>query len=228
MSIVRTLLFPLLAFGLAGHAQAILLWDESTDGDLPDIRRLDQLLPNLVLQEGVNEIRGSWRWDGMFVQGEYRGSSDADRMRLTLLPGLQIDVVDLVFSNISLQQLAGAFPPGNRLRQGFVLTTGRYAEEDAVFYRFWDFSDAPGAQVPTPALSYSAFPVLPPGNNYLFGTYSGGASLPTQWDYSFDYTASITVSRSSAAPVPAPGILALFCLALAGLARATRPRVRRA
>ncbi|MBK6509282.1 MAG: hypothetical protein IPG06_07360 [Haliea sp.] len=122
MIIFRALIFSFLSVGLAGHVQATLLWDEATNGDLPNILRADQLSPNLVLHEGVNEIRGTSSWSGIFLQGQYQGASDADRARLTLLPGLQIDIIDYVFSNVSLLQLSGPLSPGVRLRQGYALT----------------------------------------------------------------------------------------------------------
>lgn len=217
MSILRNLLFSFLSFGMAGYGQATLLWDESTSGDLPSIFRDDQISPNLILQEGVNEIRGSESWVGIFLQGEYRGTSDADRARLTLLPGLQIDVIDYVFSNISLIQVSNPLSPGVRLRQGYALTKGRYATDDALFYKFWDFSDAIGEEVPAPVGSFNVLPVTESSNNYLFGTWVGSASLPTEWNYSWDYTASITVSQSSLVPVSTPGIFGLFIIALVGM-----------
>ncbi|MBK6737272.1 MAG: hypothetical protein IPG64_04845 [Haliea sp.] len=52
MIIFRALIFSFLSVGLAGQVQATLLWDEATNGDLPNILRADQLSPNLVLHEG--------------------------------------------------------------------------------------------------------------------------------------------------------------------------------
>lgn len=223
MIIFRALIFSFLSVGLAGHVQATLLWDEATNGDLPNILRADQLSPNLVLHEGVNEIRGTSSWRGIFLQGQYQGASDADRARLTLLPGLQIDIIDYVFSNVSLLQLSDPLSPGVRLRQGYALTEGRNAIEDLLFYKFWDFSDVVGEEVPVPVGSFDVLPVVEPGNNYLFGTWVGSASLPTEWDYSWDYTASITVSRSGVVPVPTPGIFGLVIIALVGMMYTRQP-----
>jgi hypothetical protein len=104
------------------------------------------------------------------------------------------------------------------LQISHALTTGRYASEDALFYQFWRFSDVPGEES-LPGVSFTTLPVTQASSNYLFGTWVAGASLPAQWDYSWDYTAAITVSRSGVVPVSAPGTLVLVSLALAGLIR---------
>lgn len=226
MMMIRDLLFVMLTFGLSSYVQATLLWDESVDGDLPNILRNDQISPNLVLQEGVNEIRGSASWVGLFSQGQYQGTYDADRARLTLLPGLQIDLIDYIFDNISLLQLADPFSPGVRLRQGYALTKGQYSVVDALFYKFWDFSDAVGEEVPTAVGTFNLLPATEPGSSYLIGTWVSSASLPTEWNYSWEYTASITVRRSNPTPVPTPGIPSLFIIALAGMLYSNRAAAR--
>lgn len=214
MVIYRSLSTVLMAIFFVGHVHAGLLWDEQIDGDLPSIFVTEEMLPNLILEEGINEIRGSSSWVGEFVSGEYQGLSDVDHSRLTLQPGLKIDHIDYVFNNVNLLQIVDPVPLDNNLRVGYALTSGRYATEDALYYRFWDLPYDPERAVTPGGNSLEAFPIAEPSDQYLFGSWVGGAPLPKQWDFSWGYNASITVSRIEVSPVPVPGTLAIF---LAGL-----------
>lgn len=220
MTLRRNLTTLLFCGCLAGNVQAVPIWDELIDGELPSNLTGNPALPNLELHEGVNQITGSQDWVTIGSQE----TLDNDRARLTLLPGLQIDTVQFVFSNITLLQLSDPAPAGPALWVSFALTKGEYLIKEFLFYDMWNFSEDPDAELPISLPAIAKFPVTEASNNYLFtSAILFTQSPPTQWDYSWDYTASITVSRSNA--VPLPGTFLLLGSALALLFR-SRARTR--
>ena len=194
-----------LLLGLMGDAHATLLWDEAVDGDLPNVLFTEDVYPNLTLQSGENEIRGTGGWVKTLTDSTY----DADRTRLSLLPGLQIDSIDFAFFNLVFT------PPDDSifsvLRAGYALTKGRYAFEDAVFVHFWDFFDNP-PRAEFVLEARNDLPIGEPSNEYLFGSWVAGASLPAEANYEWDFSAVITVSGT---PVPLPSTLSLVAISLA-------------
>jgi hypothetical protein len=196
----RRIFITLLFCGcLAGNVQAIPVWDELIDGELPSSLTGNPALPNLVLQEGVNQISGSQDW----VNVGSRETSDIDRARFTLLSGMQIDTVQFVFRNITLVQVPDAAPNGPTLWVSFALTKGQYLIEEVFFFDIWNLSEDQNAHLQITLPTIADFPVTEASNNYLFTSAILIKDYPfTQWDYSWDYTASITVSRSNAVPLP--------------------------
>ena len=195
----------LVSFASVPAANAVVIYNEAGDGDLSS----SSGSPNFNLVEGPNTVIGLWTRTGV------NDPADGDGFRVTLLPGLQIDSIDLTIvdlQNGDTLTIGLGFDPGNLFDSAFKACSSFFNCQTGTSASFMD-NDAPGIGPLDTTLANSTWD---------FG-FVGGAILNFN---GVGWTVDIQTSVFGEPPprVPEPTTLALFVIGLAGLGFMTRRR----
>ena len=190
------------SFLAAGWANATVIYDELSDGDLGS-----NDTENLILGIGVNIIKGSSFYT-------VTAGRDWDDFLFTLGPGMTLDSINYIFSEVSLlSETASLYTYYTLYENNYGLNGGTLLGSEV------------GLQITgsSPVSMFSSSFPLSIANTYAMDNTAmggGGGSIENvggSWNYEFQINVS-----SSAEPIPEPATILLLGTGLVGAAGAAR------